>query len=99
MRGRYSSRLHQLDADAVRCRDVAQETAVHALLQLDRESDILGPKPGAKGGEIALIEEAEMVGSPRVVAGEVGIGPDRPCGLRCFARPPAADQDRHSAEI
>ena len=40
-----------------------------------------------------------MVGPPRVVAGEVCIRLDRPRRKWGFARPPAPDEDRHSAEI
>ena len=40
-----------------------------------------------------------MVGPPRVVAGEVGIRLHRPRRKWGFARPPAPDEDRHSAEI
>ena len=82
--GRHLSALHQLDADAIGCSDVAQEAAVYAVLQLDGKSHTLRPKLGAKGREIALIEETEMVGSPCVMAGEVGIGPDRSGGLAGF---------------
>src|SRR6266481_1579120 len=97
--GRHLSALHQLDADAIGCSDVAQEAAVYAVLQLDGKSHTLRPKLGAKGREIAPIEETEMVGSPCVMAGEVGIGPDRSGGRRGFTGSPAADQDRHAAEI
>jgi hypothetical protein len=78
------SALHQLDADAIRCSEVAQEAAVYAFLQLDGKSHTLGPKLGAKGRQIAPIEKTEMVGSPCVMAGEAGIGPDRSGGLRRF---------------
>ena len=40
-----------------------------------------------------------MVGPPRVVAGEAGIRLDRTRRKWGFARPPASDEDRHSAEI
>ena len=51
--GRHLSALHQLDADAIGCSDVAQEAAVYAVLQLDGKSHTLRPKLGAKGRQIA----------------------------------------------
>ena len=56
---RYPSALHQLDADAIGCSDVAQEAAVYAVLQLDGKSNAFGPKLGAKGRQIALKEKTE----------------------------------------
>src|SRR5712671_4386510 len=92
-----SSALHQFDADAVRGGDIAQQAAADALLQLDREADALLAQFGAEGGQVALVHEAEMVGAPGVMAGEIGVGPDGPGGHRLFTRTAAADQDRHAA--
>src|SRR5216683_988315 len=40
-----------------------------------------------------------MVGSPGVMAGKVRVLPNRPGGSGGFARPSAADEDRHAAQI
>src|ERR1051326_9163757 len=93
------STLHDFDADAVGRRDIAQETATDALFQLDRKTDALQAQLGTKGGEIALIQKAEMVSAPGVVTREIGVGPDRPRGRRILARALAADQDRHAAQF
>src|SRR5207302_6910485 len=92
-----SSTLHQFDADAVGRRDIAQQAAADALLQLDREARALGAQPRAEGREIAPVHKAEMIGAPGIVAGEIGVWPDRPCRGRVLARPPSADQDGHPA--
>ena len=61
---RRHSALHQLDAHTVGRRDVAQQAAVHAFLQLDWEGHALGAQLGAEGCEIALIQETEMMVPP-----------------------------------
>src|ERR1051326_208995 len=93
------STLHDFNADAVGRRDIAQETPADALFQLDRKTDALRAQLGTKGGEIALIQKAEMIGAPGIVTGEIGVGPDRPRGRRILARALAADQDRHAAQF
>src|SRR5687768_17236779 len=40
-----------------------------------------------------------MIGSPSVVAGEIGIGPDRLVGCRILPRTAATDQDGDAAEL
>src|SRR5688572_14442607 len=40
-----------------------------------------------------------MIGSPGVVAGEIGKGPDRLVGCRILPRAAATDQDRDAAEL
>src|SRR5207248_7967412 len=92
------STLHDFDADPVGRRDIAQETPADALLQFDRKADALRAQPGTEGGEIALIEKAEMIGAPPVVAGEIGVGPDRAGRRGILARALAADQDGHAAQ-
>src|SRR5438270_12252628 len=71
------STLHDFDADPVGRRDIAQETPADALLQLDRKVDALRAQLGAEGGEVTLIQKAEMVGAPFIVAGEIVEGPAR----------------------
>src|SRR5437016_1306373 len=53
--------LHQFDADAIGRRDVAQQAAAHASLQLDREAHAFGAELVAECREIALVHETEMV--------------------------------------
>src|SRR5437764_2129664 len=93
------STLHDFDADPVGRRDIAQETPADALLQFDRKADALRAQPGTEGGEIALIEKPEMIRAPRIVAGKIGIWPDRPRRRRILTRALAADQDRHAAQL
>src|SRR5437868_14873114 len=69
------STLHDFDADPVGRRDIAQETPADALLQFDRKVDALRAQPGTKGGEVAVIQKAEMVRAPFIVAGVIGVGP------------------------
>src|SRR5271154_4079876 len=40
-----------------------------------------------------------MVGAPGVMAGEIGVRPDRPRGRRFLAGSAAADKDGHAAEL
>src|SRR5260370_38869697 len=40
-----------------------------------------------------------MIGAPRIMAGKIRVLPDGPGAGRGFARPLAADQDRHAAEL
>src|SRR5689334_5159458 len=89
------STLHDFDADAVGRRDIAQETAADALLQLDRKADALPAQLGTEGGEITLIQKAEMVSAPGVVTREIGVAPDRPRGTP--ASPTGRSQDRIDA--
>src|SRR5438045_7340806 len=84
------STLHDFDADPVGGRDIAQEAPADALLQFDRKADALGAQLGTKGSEIALIQKAEMIRAPPVVAGEIGVWPDRPRGRGVLARALAA---------
>src|SRR5438105_7241758 len=93
------STLHDFDADPVGRGDIAQQGAADALLQFDREVDALRAQPGAEGGEVALIQKAEMVGAPPIMAGEIGVGPDRAGRRRVLARALAADQDGHAAQL
>jgi hypothetical protein len=58
------SALHQFDADPVWRGDVTQAAAVDAGYQLDRKTDAFAAQLGAKCLEIALVEEAEMIGPP-----------------------------------
>src|SRR5712671_106386 len=97
--GRLVSALHQFDADAIGCGDVAQEAAVHSSFQLDGEGHALAAELDAECFEIAPVQEAEMVGPPGVMAGKVGILPNGPAGSGVLTRPLAADQYRHAAEI
>src|SRR5438067_3365979 len=69
------STLHDFDADPVGRGDIAQETPADAFLQFDREVDALRAQSGAEGGEIAVIQKAEMVGTPFIMAGIIGVGP------------------------
>src|SRR5438270_10993060 len=71
------STLHDFDADPVGRRDIAQETPADALLQFDRKVDALRAQLGTEGGEVALVQKAEMVGAPFIVAGEIVEGPAR----------------------
>ena len=66
--------MHQFDAHAVGRGHVAQQAAVYAPLQLDRKGYALIAKLGAKGFEIAPVEETEVVDAPRIMAGKVGVG-------------------------
>src|SRR5207248_2742194 len=93
------STLHDFDADPVGRRDIAQETPADALLQFDWEVDALRAQPGAEGGEVTLVQKPEMIGAPFIVAGVIGVGPDRPCKRGILARALAADQDRHAAQL
>src|SRR5205823_12075753 len=72
------STLHDFDADPVGRRDIAQEIPADALLQFDRKVDALRAQLGAKRSEVALVQKAEMMRAPPVVAGKIGVGPDRP---------------------
>jgi len=98
-RRRAGSALHQFDADTIGRGDVAQEAAIDTSFQLDRETNALAAQLGAECFEVALIEEAEMIGPPRVMARKVCVLSDRPGGGGVLARPLAADQDRHAAQI
>src|SRR5437764_11484769 len=80
------STLHDFDADPVGRDDIAQETPADAFLQFDREVDALRAQSGAEGGEIAVIQKAEMVGTPIIMAGIIGVGPDRAGRRRVLAR-------------
>src|SRR5947208_10502017 len=80
------STLHDFDADPVGRRDIAQETPADALLQFDRKVDAVRAQLGTEGGEIALVQKAEMIRAPPVMAGEIGVGPDRPCRPGILAR-------------
>src|SRR5712691_2819755 len=91
--------LHQFDADAIRRRDIAQQAAAHAFLQFDRKTHAFRAQLIAERLEIALVQKAEMVGAPRIMAGKIRVLPDRPGSDRGFARPLSADQDRHAAEF
>src|SRR5438067_13285685 len=93
------STLHQFNADAVGRRDIAQQIAAEARLQFDRKLDALGAQFGAKAGEIASIQEPEMIGAEPVMAGKAAIGPDRPGRCRFLTGALAADQDVHAAEL
>src|SRR6266700_7608606 len=93
------STLHDFDADPVGRRDIAQETPADALLQFDRKVDALRAQPGAEGGEVTLVQKAEMIGAPCIVAGEIGVWLDRPCRRGILAGALAADQDRHAAQL
>src|SRR5947209_19809134 len=93
------STLNEFDADPVGRRDIAQETPADALLQFDRKVDALRAQLGTEGGEVALVQKAEMVGAPFIVAGEIGVGPDRAGRRGILARALAADQDRHVAQL
>src|SRR5437868_10897759 len=93
------STLHDFDADPVGRRDIAQETPADALLQFDWEVDALRAQPGAEGGEVTLVQKPEMIGAPFIVAGVIGVGPDRPCRRGILARALAADQDRHATQF
>src|SRR6202011_2486764 len=74
------SALHQFNAHAVRRGDVAQKAGVHPSFQLDREAHPLAAQLGAERFEIALVQEAEMVGAPGIMAGKVGIFANGPGG-------------------
>jgi hypothetical protein len=93
------STLHDFDADPVGRRDIAQETPADALLQLDRKANALGAQLGTERSEVALIQKAEMIRAPPIVAGEIGVWPDRPSRRGTLARALAADQDRHAAQL
>jgi hypothetical protein len=91
--------LHEFDADTVRRGNVAQQAAAYAFLQLDRKAYAFLAQVGAEGRQVALVQETEMIGSPGVVAGEIGIGPNRLVGGRILPRAAATDQDRDAAEL
>src|SRR6516225_6177670 len=93
------SALHQFDADTVWRGDVTQAAPVDAGFQLDRETDAFAAQLGAKCLEITLVEEAEMIGPPRVVTGKICKWPNGSGGSGVLARPLAADQDRHATQI
>src|SRR6516165_7461577 len=94
-----ASALHQFNADTVWRGDVTQAAPVDACFQLDRETDAFAAQLGAKCLEIALVEEAEMIGSPCVVTGKICEWPNGSGGSGVLARPLAADQDRHATQI
>src|SRR6185295_1136983 len=98
-RGRGVSALHEFDADTIRRGNVAQQAAANAFLQLDREAHAFLAQVGAEGRQVTLVQETEMIGAPGVVAGEIGIGPDRLVGCRILPGAAATDQDRHAAEL
>src|SRR5437764_9583423 len=93
------STLHDFDADPVGRRDIAQEIPADALLQFDWKMDALRAQLGTKRSEVALGQKTEMIRAPPVVAGKIGVGPDRPCRRGILARALAADQDRHAAQL
>src|SRR5436190_4649736 len=93
------STLHDFDADPVGRSDIAQETPADALLQFDRKVDALRAQLGTERGKIALVQKPEMIRAPRIVAGKIGIWPDRPRRRRILTRALAADQDRHAAQL
>ena len=94
----------RINAASVRCsrRRAPRRSITSCRLhpsQLDREGHALDAQLGAERFEIALVQEAEMVGAPRVMAGKVRVWPDGPGGDRGLTQPPAPNQDRHPAEI
>jgi len=93
------SALHQFDADTVWRGDVTQAAAVDADFQLDHEADAFAAQLGAKSLEIALVEEAEMIGPPCVVTGKICKWPNGSRRSGVLARPLAADQDCHATQI
>ena len=66
-----ASALHQFNADTVWRGDVTQAAPVDACFQLDRETDAFAGQLGTKCLEIALVEEAEMIGPPCVMTGKI----------------------------
>ena len=90
-RPRPASALHQFDADTVRGRDVAEQAAIDAALQLDWECHAFGAQPDAESFEIAPVQKTEMIGAPGIVARKIAIRPDRPSRDRVFAGSSAAD--------
>jgi hypothetical protein len=55
--------------------------------------------PRSSAQKIALVQEAEMVGAPGIMAGKVGISLNGSRGDGILARPLAPGEDRHPTEL
>lgn len=97
--GTARSALHELDADIVGGRDVAQQATVEAAFQFDGKLDAFGAQLGAECGEIACVEKPEMIGAPFVVAGKPAKAANRRRVDGGLGRALAADDDGLAAQL
>ena len=67
-----ASALHQFDTDAVGRGDITQQSPP-TLPSGPRESAPLGAQLVAEGPQVAVIEEAEVIGPPGIVAGVIDV--------------------------
>jgi hypothetical protein len=86
-----SIRLYELNANAVGCRDVTQQVPSVAWLQCHRKLHAFRTQLVVEGTQVAVVQEAKVIGPPGVVAGEMGKRLDRTGWHGGFAGPVAAN--------
>src|SRR5262245_1901835 len=65
--------LHQFDTDAVGCSDITQQAPPDPFLQCHGKAHPFGVQLVAEGAQVAVIDEAEVVSPPSIVAGVIGV--------------------------
>src|SRR6266571_9038555 len=68
-----ASALYQFDTDAVGCCDITQQSPPDPFLQCHGKAHPFGAQLVAEGAQVAVIEEAEVIGTPCIVAGVIGV--------------------------
>jgi hypothetical protein len=67
------SALHQFDTDAVGCCDITQQSPPDPFLQGHGKAHHFRAQLVAEGAQVTVVEEAEVIGPPGIVAGVISV--------------------------